>query len=186
MLRSLIPLVIGATATVLSLAGPTPVGAQEISLGPAMIRQEAALVVKGEIGPPQAAEGADETGKAIFVAAERGAFFLSVDVRGTQGNKNGFGLNEFIPYLTVTYALRPKAGGETVQGQLYPLVGRYGLRYGNNVPVQGPGPYTLTLGVEPPIKVGFGRHTDIETGVGRWWQPFQVEWMVDAKRVVKP
>ena len=50
------------------------------------------------------------------------------------------------------------------------------MRYGNNLRLPGPGAYTITLTIDPPVKVGFGRHTDLETGVSRWWNPVQVEW----------
>lgn len=180
------PLIALLVYVTIALGAPDPARAQEISLGPPVTSADAMLMVKGEIGPPQVVEGTDDAGRRVFAPAERGTLFLAVDVRGARGNKNGFGLNEFVPYLTVTYVLRPKAGGEPVQGQLQPFVGRRGLRYGNNVPAPGPGPYALTVAIEPPIKVGFGRHTDVETGVSRWWRPFQVEWTVDASRVVKP
>jgi len=160
--------------------------AQEISLGPAVTRPDTALTLKGEVGPAQGIEGADVSGGPVFVPAERAAFFLAVDVRAARGNKNGFGINEFVPYLTVTYTLTPKAGGPPVNGQLHPFVGREGLRYGNNVPAPAPGPYTVSVTMEPPIKTGFGRHTDMETGVARWWPPFQVDWAVDASRLAKP
>ncbi len=184
MLKFLIALLLSATA--IALGSPRSAIAQEFGLGPAVTRPDAMLTLRGEITPPQAVNGTDETGRPVFAPAARGAFFLAVDVRAARGNKNGFGLNEFVPYLTVSYALKPKAGGEPVQGQLHQLVTRRGLRYGNNVPAPAPGPYTLTLTIEPPIKAGFGRHTDTETGAGRWWQPFQVEWIVDAPRVAKP
>lgn len=183
MLRLLIVLVAAAVLLVPVASGSA--FAQETSLGPAVTRPDTALTLKGEIGAGQAMEGADVAGGPVFVPAERAAFFLAVDVRAARGNKNGFGLNEFVPYLSVTYTLTPKAGGAPVHGQLYPFVGRQGLRYGNNVPAPGLGPYTVAVTIEPPIKTGFGRHTDMETGVARWWPPFQVEWAVDASRVTK-
>jgi uncharacterized protein involved in high-affinity Fe2+ transport len=182
--RFLIALLLSAAA--IALGSSRSAIAQEIGLGPPVTRPDAMLTLRGELALPQAVDGTDETGRPVFVPAARGAFFLVVDVRAARGNKNGFGLDEFVPYLTVSYALKPKAGGEPVQGQLHQFVTRRGLRYGNNVPAPAPGPYTLTLTIEPPIKVGFGRHTDTETGVARWWQPFQVEWIADATRVAKP
>lgn len=183
MLRLLIALFAAAMLLVPGASGSA--FAQEVSLGPAVTRPDTALTLRGEIGPAQAMEGADGAGGPVFAPAERAAFFLAVDVRAARGNKNGFGLNEFVPYLTVSYTLKPRAGGEPIHGQLHPFVGRQGLRYGNNVPAPGPGPYTVTVTIEPPIKTGFGRHTDMETGVGRWWPLFQVEWAVDASRVAK-
>lgn len=184
MFRSLIVLMAGAM--VLASGSRDFALAQMVSLGPPVARAEAALTVKAEIGPAQAVERADTAGRPAFGPAARAAFFVAVDVRAARGNKNGFGTNEFIPYLTIAYVLTPRAGGAAVQGELHQLVTPQGLRYGNNVKAPDTGPYTLTLTIEPPIKVGFGRHTDIETGVARWWRPFQMEWVVDATRVAKP
>lgn len=178
-----LPIVLLLATAAMAVGVPRSAIAQEITLGPPLPRADATLTVRGEIMPPQAVDGTDAAGRPVFVPAERGAFFLSVDVRGVRGNKNGFAPNAFIPYLTVTYEVRPKAGGEPVRGQLHALLGSRGLRYGNNVPAAAAGPHALLVTVEPPIKVGFGRHTDMETGVGRWWAPFQVEWTVDATRV---
>ncbi len=36
----------------------------------------------------------------------------------------------------------------------------------------GVGNYKLTFHIEPQSKGGMHRHTDKETGVGRWWEPF--------------
>jgi len=93
-----------------------------------------------------------------------------------KGSKNGFGAGEFVPYLSIAYRARRQDGGEAAQGRLHPLVTRDGMRYGNNVRLPGPGAYTITLTIDPPVKVGFGRHTDLETGVARWWSTMQVEW----------
>jgi hypothetical protein len=79
--------------------------------------------------------------------------------------------------------VRRQEGGEAGQGDLHPLIAREGLRYGNNLKLPGPGAYTITITIEPPVKVGFGRHTDLETGVSRWWSPFQVEWTLKHPRV---
>ncbi len=159
--------------------------AQDVSLGPAVTRADVALTFKGDLGPPQVIDGAGVAGQPVFAPAERGSFFLALDVRGARGNTNGFAPGEFVPYLTVTYALTPTAGGPAVTGQLHPCVDRAGLRYGNNVHTAGSGPFRLTITVEPPIKTGFGRHTDMETGVRRWWSPLQLEWVVDPSRVAR-
>jgi uncharacterized protein involved in high-affinity Fe2+ transport len=51
-----------------------------------------------------------------------------------------------------------------------------GPHYGANVKFDGPGKYHVAYTINPPSKVGFLRHTDKETGVGAWWQPFTVDW----------
>jgi uncharacterized protein involved in high-affinity Fe2+ transport len=40
------------------------------------------------------------------------------------------------------------------------------------VKMNGPGTYKVTYAFKPPEVNGFYRHTDKETGVPAWWQPF--------------
>ena len=150
--------------------------ARQTALGPPVARREAALTIVAGYESPLAVEGLDVSGKPLFVPADRADLFLSVDIRAGKGNKNGFGAGEFVPYLSVTYTLQRKGGPKSPQGLLSPLITSHGMRYGNNVTLAGPGTYALTVTVAPPITVGFGRHTDLETGVSRWWKPFRVEW----------
>jgi hypothetical protein len=171
----------GAAVLGLGLGLLVPAGgtAAVISLGPAVARPEAGLTVAVEHGPPESVEGPAAGGGPMFLGVERAAGFLGVDVRALKGNRNGFGAGEFVPYLSVSYRVEPLGGGPGATGVLHPMVGPRGLRYGNNLPPLPPGRYRLTLTVEPPIRTGFGRHTDIETGVGRWWAPLGLEWSLD-------
>ena len=55
-----------------------------------------------------------------------------------------------------------------------PMVANDGPHYGDNVKLQGPGKYKMTLVIAPPTANKhnmFGRHVDKETGVGPWFQP---------------
>ncbi len=56
------------------------------------------------------------------------------------------------------------------------MVADDGPHYGRNLKLAGPGKYHLAIKVNPPSFNGFYRHTDRETGVGQWWQPFVQEW----------
>lgn len=51
-----------------------------------------------------------------------------------------------------------------------------GPHYANNVAMDGPGQYCLTYHLVPHQGQGFFRHTDDETGVEPWWNPFSVSW----------
>lgn len=103
---------------------------------------------------------------------------LEADVRATENNPNGFALGQFIPYLKVRYEIVPLSGNdkEPLRGELVPMVARDGLHYGATVVMPGNGSYRLTYHVEPPSAGGLGRHDDPETGVARWWAPFDVTW----------
>lgn len=159
----------------LALAVAAHVSAKAPVLG-SMSQADAGLTVVAALEAPVAVDGIDGNGRPLFAAPDAASVFLAVDVRALKGNKNGFGAGEFVPYLSMSYRLRRQGGGEVGQGQLHPVVTPEGVRYGNNLTLPGPGSYAVTLAVEPPIKVGFGRHTDLETGVSRWWSPFEVEW----------
>lgn len=101
---------------------------------------------------------------------------IEADVAALEGNVNGFGRGEWVPYLTIRYTLIKLDTGEKVEGVMMPMVANDGPHYGDNVEMPGVGKYRLVLTVENPLKKGFGRHTDRETGVGPWFDPFTVEW----------
>lgn len=173
MRRTLIGCLSLCSTLVLALPAGT---AEEVTLGAPMTKQDAGLVMKATYSPPVAIEASGPRGQPLFLAPDKADLFLGVDVRAAKGNKNGYGAGEVVPYLTVAYALVRPGGSRPQRGQLHAVATTQGLRYGNNVKLSGPGIYTLTLTMESPLKVGFGRHTDLETGVGRWWKPFQAEW----------
>jgi uncharacterized protein involved in high-affinity Fe2+ transport len=103
---------------------------------------------------------------------------LEADISAKADNKNGFGEGTWVPYLSVRYELT-KVGGETISGDFMPMVASDGPHYGDNVKLSGPGSYKLRLTVSPPgnAKHGhFGRHTDRETGVGEWFEPFSLDY----------
>lgn len=157
----------------------------ETPLGAPVARPDAGLTIAAAHEAPVAVEGSDTSNQPLFLSPDKGDLFLAVNIRGGKGNKNGLGVGEFIPYLSVSYSLQRQGGGEVQRGYLHALVGPKGMRYGNNVKLSGSGTYTLILTIEPPIKVGFGRHTDLETGVSRWWKQLQVEWPLEYSALAK-
>ncbi|MGE5547846.1 MAG: iron transporter [Solirubrobacterales bacterium] len=100
---------------------------------------------------------------------------IEADIKGIKGNNNGFGEGEWIPYLDVGYEITKKGSGFKKAGTLVPMVASDGPHYGDNVKLDGPGKYHVAYRVTPAAN-GFLRHTDKETGVGKWWDPFTVEW----------
>lgn len=59
------------------------------------------------------------------------------------------------------------------------MVASDGPHYGDNIKLNGPGKYHLTMTVKPPMQMGhmaFGRHVDKETGVGAWFKPVTLEY----------
>ena len=103
---------------------------------------------------------------------------LEADIHATKGNKNGFAEGDWIPDLVVKYELE-KVGGQKIAGDMMPMVASDGPHYGDNVKLAGPGKYKLKLTVFPQsFNKGamFGRHTDKETGVGPWFQQFELNY----------
>lgn len=118
--------------------------------------------------PPVKLEGEDDA-----LAGDH-IIHLEADVAALRGNPNGFGLGEWIPYLTITYRLTDPAGKQLLTGRLAPMVAADGPHYGATIPMPGPGSYLLTYEIQPPSAAGFGRHCDPVTGVGEWWPAFEV------------
>ncbi len=115
--------------------------------------------------------------------ASQADIHLEADIRAVAGNTSGFGAGEWIAYLTVAYRLENADTGKVVSGSLMPMLESSGPHYGGNVKMAGVGNYKLILHIEPPSKQGMGHHTDKATGVGKWPQPFDVEY---AFRYVPP
>lgn len=104
---------------------------------------------------------------------------LEADIKAAKDNKNGFAEGDWMPYLVVSYELTKLDGNQTQKGDLMPMVANDGPHYGDNVKLNGPGKYKLTLNVKPPSAnphAHFGRHVDKETGVGPWFEPFSVDY----------
>ncbi|GJD35549.1 iron transporter [Methylobacterium aerolatum] len=104
---------------------------------------------------------------------------LETDIRAAKDNRNGFAEGDFVPSLDVRFTLvkldGDKPTDQKVTGMLMPMVANDGPHYGDNVKLSGPGRYRITVTVAPPGKGShFGRHVDKETGVGPWFEPFDV------------
>lgn len=100
---------------------------------------------------------------------------LEADIHAIAGNQNGFGIGEWIPYLTVNYTLTHQETGKTVTGRLLPMAAKDGPHYGGTIQIPAHGLYKLIYEIRPPSENGFGLHSDPVTGVASWWEPFQVE-----------
>jgi uncharacterized protein involved in high-affinity Fe2+ transport len=101
---------------------------------------------------------------------------LETDIHALANNPNGFGLGEWIPYLTITYHLSKKNSTWSSEGTLMPMVANDGPHYGKNILLDGVGEYHLSFHILPPSSNGFSRHMDKETGVAPWWAPIDVSW----------
>ncbi|EIQ01203.1 uncharacterized protein probably involved in high-affinity Fe2+ transport [Opitutaceae bacterium TAV1] len=112
--------------------------------------------------------------RGMGLPAAQADIHLEADIKATEGNQNGFGAGEWIPYLTIEYTLVNLDTKQSQTGSFMPMVASDGPHYGNNIKMMGVGNYKVTYKIYPPSKAGLHRHTDKETGVGAWFKPFEV------------
>jgi uncharacterized protein involved in high-affinity Fe2+ transport len=97
---------------------------------------------------------------------------IEADVHATANNAHGYPDGAWIAYLTIAYTIEKQGSGWKASGTLKPMVAKDGPHYADNVKMDGPGSYKVTYRFRSPEANGFFRHTDKETGVPPWWQPF--------------
>ncbi len=112
----------------------------------------------------------------IDLPASQADIHLEADIHAIEGNPNGFGAGEWVPYLTVAYRLENTDTGKVLSGNLMPMVAVDGPHYGANIKMPGAGNYKLSYHIDPPSRQGFGRHTDKASGVGKWFQPLDADY----------
>jgi periplasmic iron binding protein len=158
-----------AAATPAAPAAPSgpPVGFREYPIGEPQTRNE--MTIAAVWLPPIAMDGMGSAGGDVI--------HLEADVHATEGNRNGFAKDEFVPYLKIAYQVVPADGGAPIhRGELMPMVARDGLHYGASLAMPRAGHFRLIYDVRPPSAGGLGRHSDPATGVAPWWEPFQVSY----------
>jgi uncharacterized protein involved in high-affinity Fe2+ transport len=146
-----------------------PASAKEYYVGEPVVKNEMQLV-------PHYLLGIEMEPMPKGMSHDSNAVHLEIDVHATKDEKHGYKEDEWIPYLTISYTIEKIGGNFRQTGELSPMIDRAGPHYANNVTLAGDGDYKLTYRFEPPSKAGFARHTDKETGVPAWWQPFSLDW----------
>lgn len=164
MTRRFGPALLGALSLVLA----APLSAKEMPIGKKTVQN--GLDVSAVYLQPIEMEPAG-----MMKPAADSDIHLEADIKAAENNKNGFAEGDWVPALQVHFQLARLDGGKTVSGELMPMVANDGPHYGDNVKLDGPGRYRLTLTVAPPgPNAHFGRHVDKETGVAPWFKPFDV------------
>jgi uncharacterized protein involved in high-affinity Fe2+ transport len=115
------------------------------------------------------------------LSASQSDMHMEVDISAARGNDLGYGVGDFVPYLTVRYEIVKYRTGEKVEGILMPMNASDGPHYGANIKLPGSGgvgEYRVRLLIQNPEVQGYMLHVDQETGVpGRFWSvPLVVEW----------
>lgn len=159
--RALITALAGMALAASALAAEYPIGKPRSVNG---LEVGAVYLQPIEMDPP-----------GMMRAARDSDIHLEADIHATADNKNGLAEGAWAPYLSVRYTLQKQGSDKPAQGELMPMVANDGPHYGDNVKLQGPGKYRLTLSIAAPSQ-HFGRHVDKETGVAAWFKPFELQY----------
>ncbi|HET7588487.1 MAG TPA: iron transporter [Gammaproteobacteria bacterium] len=157
-------------AAVLGLLLATPLFAAEHRIGGEPILKNGLIVSAVYLQPVHMAP--------MLPGMDAGAtdVHLEADIHADRDNPQGLSPGAWVPYLTITYHITKEGSDWGTFGRFMAMVANDGPHYGANVKLDGPGKYHLTYRILPPPYAGFFRHTDPETGVAEWWQPFSVSW----------
>lgn len=117
----------------------------------------------------------------MMLSPDQADIHIETDIHATEGNITGFGVGEWIPYLTVHYKFTKRETGESIEGVFMPMSADDGPHYGANVKMLGAGTYDCDFYFESPTRMNYGLHVDKETGVrGRFWEePVHMHWVFD-------
>jgi len=123
-------------------------------------------------------QSVDMEPKGVMPGSDESDIHLEADVKAIKGNKTGFGIEEFVPYITVKYEAKDSSGATVSEGAMMPMNASDGPHYGINIKMPKAGDYKLKFVLESPEKQGYVLHSDKVTGVeGRFWKkPIELEW----------
>lgn len=100
---------------------------------------------------------------AIYNHSDYG-FHIEADISALE-NDLGYGVGDFVPYLTVDYEIIGKTNGVSKTGTFMLMNASDGPHYGANIETIPAGSYTVTFKIHSPEENGFLLHTDKLTGV---------------------
>ncbi len=81
-------------------------------------------------------------------------------------NDLGYGVGDWIPYLTVDYCVTGSDGEVAAEGTFMVMSASDGPHYGANIALPESDTYSLTITIHSPEENGYLVHTDAETGPG--------------------
>ena len=90
---------------------------------------------------------------------------LEADISALE-NKVGFGVGDWVPYLTVDYEVTGSDGNVAASGTFMEMSASDGPHYGANVKLPNADTYKLKFTIHSPEENGYLLHTDAETGPG--------------------
>ena len=90
---------------------------------------------------------------------------LEADIHALE-NEFGFGIGDWVPYLTVSYKVTNEAGAVAASGTFMVMSASDGPHYGANIALPKAGTYTIEITIGSPADNNYLLHTDSETGPG--------------------
>ena len=90
---------------------------------------------------------------------------LEADIAALE-NDLGFGVGDWVPYLTVDYAITSSNGEAAASGTFMEMSASDGPHYGANVALPNADTYDVTFTIHSPEENGYLVHTDAATGPG--------------------
>ncbi len=100
----------------------------------------------------------------ISYSADDADIHIEADISALE-NDLGYGVGDWVPYLTVDYLIEDTDGNEVVSGTFMEMAASDGPHYGANIKLD-PGTYSLTITIHSPGENGYLIHSDSETGPG--------------------
>ena len=97
-------------------------------------------------------------------SAEDADIHIEADISALE-NDLGYGVGDWVPYLTVDYKIDTPDGKEVVAGTFMEMAASDGPHYGANIKLD-PGTYNLTITIHSPEENGYLLHVDDVTGPG--------------------
>lgn len=90
---------------------------------------------------------------------------IEADVSAIENNL-GYGVGDWIPYLTVDYKIIASDGSTAAEGTFMPMAASDGPHYGANISLPNADTYKIEFTFHSPSENGYLIHTDEETGPG--------------------
>ncbi len=90
---------------------------------------------------------------------------LEADISALE-NDLGFGVGDWVPYLTVDYAVVGSDGSTAAEGTFMEMSASDGPHYGANIKLPDADTYSLTITIHSPEENGYLLHVDDVTGPG--------------------
>lgn len=90
---------------------------------------------------------------------------LEADIAALE-NDLGYGVGDWVPYLTVDYKVTGSDGSVAAEGTFMEMSASDGPHYGANIALPDADTYSLTITIHSPEENGYLIHTDAETGPG--------------------